>query len=64
MWQVQQYIVAGLHDHMMNWKVDLDVTGINNTFVISVRSLCPPLRPARCWAALWAMSSAADHAWL
>ncbi|KAK9844758.1 hypothetical protein WJX74_006497 [Apatococcus lobatus] len=33
--QVQQYVVAGLHDHMMNWKVDLDVTGINNTFVVS-----------------------------
>ena len=34
--QVQEYVVAGLHDHMMNWKVDLDVTGINNSFVISV----------------------------
>lgn len=37
--RVHTYVNAPLHDHLSNWKVDIDVAGTNNSFLKeSVRS--------------------------
>lgn len=38
---VHKRVIANLHDHLSSWKVDLDVHGLNNTFVKEVGGIFP-----------------------
>lgn len=37
--RVHKYVFANLHDHLSSWKVDLDVVGVNNSFVTQARRI-------------------------